>query len=106
MTKDDLIKKREELAPNVSERWTTKTHASYANAFRFGWDACMDLLWPEVERLRDPKCVTEKDIAMIHSLKEQLTRIEEKWNCEHCRAAYKRGGCPDHGPSIIEGIHD
>lgn len=36
----------------------------------------------------------------------ELRRTERKWNCECCRAAYARGGCPDHGPSLIGGFFD
>ena len=30
----------------------------------------------------------------------QLKFIDKKWNCEHCRAMFERGGCPDHGPCL------
>jgi hypothetical protein len=35
--------------------------------------------------------------------KMRYEMLEQKWNCEHCRAAYERGGCPDHGPGLFEG---
>lgn len=36
----------------------------------------------------------------------ELKEVEKKWNCKHCRDAYERGGCPDHGPSIVEGLEN
>lgn len=53
----------------------------------------------EVDRLRDDLKIEEMKVT-------RLSIALRKWNCTHCRAAYERGGCPDHGPSLTGEIWD
>lgn len=88
--------------PFIDVKCKTSSGKEYTNKLMF------DVYDPEGgngQPREDMKLIAEYR-TLAPMLAKELKSLQWKWNCDLCRGAYKRGGCPDHGPSIIEGVTD
>ena len=72
MDKEELEKMRDELALNFSNH--PALDYQDARAFKHGWNTVVDILWPEIERLK--KCFD--DMTVLHGI--EVERYEKAYD--------------------------